>query len=313
MGRFLVATAAVLLTAASAAAQSDYPSKPVKIVVNVAPGGGVDTTTRIIADKLHARFGQPFVIENHPGAGGNIGAEVVFGRSATATRCCRRRRRRSPINGSLYKKLNFDPAGFEPVAMMSRIPNVLVVRHGLSRQDRAGIHRLCQSQSGQAQLRLAGDRHGIAPHRRAVHEPHRHQADSRALQGQHVGRAHRPGRRPCRPELHPVFGGVRAATERQGCACSRWRPTNASTCCRTSRPWRRPAYPQVVSETWNAISAPPKTPVAIVGKAQRGDQRRVAGAGRQRRASAIFSCWSAAAARPRPRKFVEDERPCGAR
>src|SRR5262245_66485394 len=68
-----------VLPAAPAAGQSeaDYPSKPVKIIVNVAPGGGVDTATRIVSERLRARLGQPFVVENRPGAGGKIGAEGV--------------------------------------------------------------------------------------------------------------------------------------------------------------------------------------------------------------------------------------------
>src|SRR5258705_12713765 len=70
--------AGVLLAPTAAQSNPDYPNKPVRIIVNVAPGGGVDTATRIIADKLRARLGQPFVVENRPGAGGNIGAEGVF-------------------------------------------------------------------------------------------------------------------------------------------------------------------------------------------------------------------------------------------
>ena len=81
MGRSpAIALAVALLAAGPALAQSpaDYPNKPVRIIVNVAPGGGVDTATRIIADKLRAGLGQPFVVENRPGAGGNIGAETVY-------------------------------------------------------------------------------------------------------------------------------------------------------------------------------------------------------------------------------------------
>src|SRR5262245_66275823 len=81
--RLIWAALAILFTgvlpAAPAMGQSeaDYPGKPVKIIVNVAPGGGVDTATRIVAERLRARLGQPFVVENRPGAGGNIGAETV--------------------------------------------------------------------------------------------------------------------------------------------------------------------------------------------------------------------------------------------
>ena len=129
MIRFLVIIlAGVLLAPPAAQSNPDYPNKPVRIIVNVAPGGGVDTATRIIADKLRARLGQPFVVENRPGAGGNIGAEVVFQSEGDGYTLLASSPTPLAINGWLYKKLNFDPAGFEPVAMMSRIPNVLVVR-----------------------------------------------------------------------------------------------------------------------------------------------------------------------------------------
>ena len=130
-----------------------------KIIVNVAPGGGVDTATRIVGEKLRARFGQPFVVENRPGAGGNIGAEAVYQSEPDGYTLLSSSPSPLAINGWLYRKLNFDPAGFEPVAMMSRIPNVLVVRHDFPARTVAGLRRLCESQSGQAQLRLAGDRH----------------------------------------------------------------------------------------------------------------------------------------------------------
>src|SRR3954453_8796305 len=131
MHRFLVIFfAGVLLAPTAAQSNPDYPSKPVRIIVNVAPGGGVDTATRIVADKLQARLGQPFVVENRPGAGGNIGAEVVFAAGGDGYTLLASSPSPLAINGWLYKKLNFDPAGFEPVAMMSRIPNVLVVRPG---------------------------------------------------------------------------------------------------------------------------------------------------------------------------------------
>jgi tripartite-type tricarboxylate transporter receptor subunit TctC len=96
MIRFLMTfLASALLTPTAAHSNPDYPNKPVRIIVNVAPGGGVDTATRIIADKLRARLGQPFVVENRPGAGGNIGAEVCSSRKATATPCWHLRQRRS--------------------------------------------------------------------------------------------------------------------------------------------------------------------------------------------------------------------------
>ena len=109
--------AAVLMATSPALAQqdpaADYPNRPVKIIVSVPAGGGVDTVTRIFAARLQQRLGQPFVIENRGGGGGNIGAEAVYtaepdGYTLLATQP-------APItsNIALYKKLNFDPVALE--------------------------------------------------------------------------------------------------------------------------------------------------------------------------------------------------------
>src|SRR6476619_2333833 len=127
-----LAAALFVAMAAPALAQqdpaADSPNRPVKILVSVPAGGGVDTVTRIFAARLQQRLGQPFVIENRGGGGGNIGAEAVYtaepdGYTLLATQP-------APItsNIALYKKLNFDPVALEPVAVMSKFPNVLLVR-----------------------------------------------------------------------------------------------------------------------------------------------------------------------------------------
>src|SRR5258707_617304 len=132
MLRYPALVAAVLAVTLPALAQqdpaADYPNRPVKIIVSVPAGGGVDTVTRIFAARLQQRLGQPFVIENRGGAGGNIGSEAAYvsdpdGYTLLATQP-------APItsNIALYKKLNFDPLALEPVAVMSRFPNVLLVR-----------------------------------------------------------------------------------------------------------------------------------------------------------------------------------------
>jgi tripartite-type tricarboxylate transporter receptor subunit TctC len=128
----LVAAAASLFATSFALAQpdpaADYPNRAVKIIVSVPAGGGVDTVTRIFAARLQQKLGQPFVIENRGGGGGNIGAEAAHtaepdGYTLLATQP-------APItsNVALYKKLNFDPVALEPVAVMSKFPNTLLVR-----------------------------------------------------------------------------------------------------------------------------------------------------------------------------------------
>lgn len=115
-------------TAMPAFAQADYPNKPVRIIVNFPPGGTVDVLTRTVAQKLSERFGQPFVVENRAGAGGNIGAQAV----ATATPDGYTLLASPPgplsINQNLYKDIPFDPAKFEPIVLMAGVPNVITAR-----------------------------------------------------------------------------------------------------------------------------------------------------------------------------------------
>ena len=206
----LIAAAAGWLRHRPATAQdpaADYPNKPVKIIVTVPAGGGVDTVTRIFAERLQQKLGQPFVIENRGGAGGNLGAEAVFVAPPDGYTLMASQPAPLTTNVALYKKLNFDPAAFEPVAVMSKFPERAAGAAGFPGQDRAGIHRLCEGQSGQAQLRLAGHRHDLAPDRRAVHVAHRHQDDACALPRHRAG-AQRPRRRPCRPDLHGAVVGA---------------------------------------------------------------------------------------------------------
>src|SRR5262249_2499230 len=127
-----VAVAALLAAMSPARGQgdaaADYPNRPVKIVVSVPAGGGVDTVTRIIAAGLQQRLGQPFVIENPGGAGGHLGAEAAYNAEPDAYPLLPPQPAPITSNIALYKKLNFDPVALEPVAVMSKFPNVLLVR-----------------------------------------------------------------------------------------------------------------------------------------------------------------------------------------
>src|SRR6478736_4203390 len=134
MSRHLVrvAAAAAFVAISPALGQqdpaADYPNRPVKIIVSVPAGGGVDTVTRIFAAGLQQRLGQPFVIENRSGGGGNIGAETVYAADPDGYTLLASQPAPITSNIALYKKLNFDPAALESVAVMSKLPNVLLVR-----------------------------------------------------------------------------------------------------------------------------------------------------------------------------------------
>lgn len=122
-----LATAAALPLLPTAQAQG-FPERPVILVIPFPPGGPTDAMARTLAAEMKDRLGQPMVVENRPGAGGNIGAEYVaraapdgqtllFGTSGPLA-----------INASLYRKIGYDPArSFAPVIQVGHLPNILVV------------------------------------------------------------------------------------------------------------------------------------------------------------------------------------------
>jgi len=119
---------AVGLLAFPALAQSTWPSKPVRIVVPFAPGGTTDILARAMAPELSKAFGQPFVVENRAGAGGNIGADVVARAPADGHTLLMGTVGTHGINKALYSKMPFDPQkDFAPITLVAGVPNVMVV------------------------------------------------------------------------------------------------------------------------------------------------------------------------------------------
>src|SRR5262245_27929073 len=120
----LVAAVAALFAMSAALAQqdpsADYPNRPVKIVVSVPAGGGVDTVTRIFAAGLQHHLGQPFVIENRGGGGGNIGAETVYTADPDGYTLAASQRAPTHSNVALYKQINFDTGALESVGVITR-------------------------------------------------------------------------------------------------------------------------------------------------------------------------------------------------
>ena len=125
----LLLAAAVTLAATAAAAQG-YPNKPIRLVVTFPPGGAPDILARLFADK--AQLGQPIVVDNKPGAGGNIGAEMVARSPADGHTLVMGTVGTHSINGALYSKMPYDMVrDFTPVAHVASAPNLLVVNNDL--------------------------------------------------------------------------------------------------------------------------------------------------------------------------------------
>ncbi|RZS77138.1 Bug family tripartite tricarboxylate transporter substrate binding protein [Pigmentiphaga kullae] len=123
--------ALVSLVSAGPAAAASYPDKPVRVVVGFSAGGTTDVAARIIAKELGDDLGQSFVVENKPGAGSNIGAELVA-RAKPDGYTLYMVAVTSTINQTLYKNLNFDIVkDFAPIALVIKVPNILVVNPSL--------------------------------------------------------------------------------------------------------------------------------------------------------------------------------------
>jgi tripartite-type tricarboxylate transporter receptor subunit TctC len=106
----------------------NYPNHPVRILVTAGPGSSADLVARIAADELSKKFAQPFVVENRPGAGGNIAADVVAKSKPDGYTLLMSTISTHGINPSLYRTLSFDPVkDFAPIALLASNPNVLVV------------------------------------------------------------------------------------------------------------------------------------------------------------------------------------------
>jgi tripartite-type tricarboxylate transporter receptor subunit TctC len=145
----LIGVLAACMACVGPAQAQSYPSKPVRLIVPFPPGGSTDTMARTLGQKLGETLGQTFVIENRPGAGGNIGIEaavkspadgytIVIGSTSTLA-----------VNPTLYKNLPFDPAkDLSPVALLAYVSNILVVNPSLPVSDTRSLIALLKANPG---------------------------------------------------------------------------------------------------------------------------------------------------------------------
>jgi tripartite-type tricarboxylate transporter receptor subunit TctC len=272
MRKFLgaVAAAAMLIAATQSIAQQEtnYPTRAVKIIVSAPPGGGVDIVARVIADRLAKMWDQPFVVENRPGAGGNLGAEAVAQAEPDGYTLLAAQPSPLTTNIVLYKRLKFDPTAFEPLAIMSSIPNTLVVRPEFPADTVEQLIAYAKANPGKVNFGSQGI--GTTPHltgelfarvtgTKLSHVPYRGTAQAvNDLIGGHVDLLFFQID-SVREQYQAKKAKMLAVTTAERVASVPEVPTMDEAGVKGFR-----------SDTWNALAAPPKTPAAVVAKLNAG-------------------------------------------
>lgn len=264
MKMVLRALSALLLLAAPCLAQTAYPTKQVRIVVPFPAGGSADILCRLVGEKLSATWGQPVIIDNRAGAGGNVGAEIVYRAEPDGyTLLC------SPpgplsINHNLYKTLPYDWTRFVPIGVLALVPNVITARVDLPAGTLKGFIAYAKANPGKATYASQGN--GSTSHLSAqmlatmagielVHVPYK--GEGPALVDLSAGR------------VDIFVGNISAALRFEknkqaqflGLA-SRTRSSVAPDVPTTAEL----GLPDLVSSAWFALVAPPGTPDAIAQK-----------------------------------------------
>ena len=158
------ALAVVAISASAPAAHAQgYPAKPVTIVVPTTPAGITDSIARLVAQKLTEQMGQPFIVENRPGANGNIAAELVAKAPADGYRLLMGTIGVMSINPYIYKQVGYDPLkDFTPIAQLVAFSNILVVNPGVPASSVAELIAYAKANPGKLSYSSSGS--GGSPH-----------------------------------------------------------------------------------------------------------------------------------------------------
>ena len=255
--------AAGMLAPGAGAQAQDFPTHAVRIIVPFPAGGTADIVPRVVGDLLARKWGQPIVIENRTGAGGNIGAEVAFKAEPDGYTLLASPPPPLVINQNLYPKLNFDPAQFVPIVVMVRVPNSLVVNPKLPVHSVADVVAVARANPGKVTSATQGN--GTTSH--LTSEMFQMMA---SVKLQHVPYR---GSAPALADL--VAGNVDIMFDNLGVSLALVKGGQLRLLA-VATPTRMASLPDVptIAETlggfesaaWYAVVAPPKTPRAIVDK-----------------------------------------------
>ena len=243
---------------AAVASAAGFPDHPIRVIVSVPAGGGVDTVTRIVTDKMRAALGQPLVVENKPGVSGSLAAETVFkaepdGYTLLASQP-------APITTApfLYKSLNYDPAELVAIAIMSHVPNVVLVRKDFPAKSVQELIAYAKANPGK--INYASQGIGTTSHTTAEL--------FQSITGTKLTHVPYKGTAPAVNDL--LAGNVDLMFNELATSIELNKSGQARILAVTVKD-RVPALPDIptleevgvhgcISDTWHAISAPPKTP-----------------------------------------------------
>ena len=263
-GSLVVGSLMALMPALAQGPAADFPNRPVRIIVSNPAGGGIDTVTRVVGDRLSVKLGQPVVIENRGGAGGNIGAEAVYTAAPDGYTLLASVPAALTTNIFMYKKLPFDPAKFEPVAVLGTYPNTLLVRNDFPAKTVQEFIAYVKANPGKVNYASQGI--GTTSHLTA--ELYNSLAGARMVHVPYRGTA---------PALNDIVAGhVDVIFMQLSSALKLHEGKRARILAMTTEKrldilkdiptMIEAGIPNFVSDTWQAISAPPGTPAAIVAK-----------------------------------------------
>jgi tripartite-type tricarboxylate transporter receptor subunit TctC len=259
------AATGLLLAPALSQAQSDYPNKPIKLIVGFAPGGSTDIVGRIVAQKLGERLGQTVVVENRAGAGGTIGADITAKAAPDGYTLTLGTTSTHAIAAGAYSKLPYDPVkDFTPISLVAITPYLLVVNPQVPVKTLPEFVSLAKANAGKMNYASAGN--GTATHLAMemlkdaakldiVHVPYKGNApaDVAILAG----------------EVQTVFGSMPALL--QNTKAGKVRPIAVGTAKRSPALPEVPTiaeqgFPGFEAALWLGVFGPPNMPKPVVDR-----------------------------------------------
>jgi tripartite-type tricarboxylate transporter receptor subunit TctC len=245
----------------------DWPARTVRIIVPFPPGGSADLMPRVVAEKLAERWGQPVIVENRPGAAGNIGAEAVFRAEPDGYTLLSAPPPPLVINRLLYRNLSYDSTQFVPITVIGAIPNVLLVHPKVGVDTVADLIALVKKNPGK--LNYASQGGGTTSHLTAE------LFKSMAGGAETLSITHVPYKGSA-PALADLLGGqVEMMCDNLGVSLPHVRSGKLKALAVASSrrvkflpevPALAETLPGFEAVAWFGIVAPPKTPAAIADK-----------------------------------------------